>query len=224
MGLIEAAQALRAEVEALRFAPPVAYVYDPLEYAWAPQREYLERYGSGAARGGAAGDEPGALRHGADRGAVRRRRHGARLARHRGAGRPSRARAPEAPGAGLRLPARRGQRAQAVGLGARAVRQPAALLRALFRRQLLPARVHGRRAGATSPPTSCRAPSASACSRPATGRCARASRNCAPRTWSELDASPPIAPRPRCNKAALSLAACRTPARPPRPQTAAGKR
>jgi single-strand selective monofunctional uracil DNA glycosylase len=45
MGLVEAALALRAEVAALEFAPPVAYVYDPLEYAWAPQREYLERYG-----------------------------------------------------------------------------------------------------------------------------------------------------------------------------------
>ncbi|MGH8746648.1 MAG: uracil-DNA glycosylase family protein, partial [Burkholderiales bacterium] len=47
MGLIQAAQALRLEVEALAFAPPVAYVYDPLEYAWAPHRQYLERYGKG---------------------------------------------------------------------------------------------------------------------------------------------------------------------------------
>ncbi len=47
MGLVEAALALRQEVEALAFAPPVAYVYDPLDYAWAAQREYLERYGKG---------------------------------------------------------------------------------------------------------------------------------------------------------------------------------
>ena len=47
MGLVETALALRAEVEALSFAPPVATVYDPLEYAWAPHREYLERYGKG---------------------------------------------------------------------------------------------------------------------------------------------------------------------------------
>ncbi len=47
MGLVGAARALREEVEALGFAPPVAYVYDPLDYAWAPQREYLERYGKG---------------------------------------------------------------------------------------------------------------------------------------------------------------------------------
>ena len=47
MGLVEAALALRQEVEALSFAPPVACVYDPLDYAWAPHREYLERYGKG---------------------------------------------------------------------------------------------------------------------------------------------------------------------------------
>jgi single-strand selective monofunctional uracil DNA glycosylase len=50
MGLVEAALALREEVEALSFAPPVAYVYDPLEYAWAPQRAYLERYGGKSPR------------------------------------------------------------------------------------------------------------------------------------------------------------------------------
>ncbi|MGH8736383.1 MAG: uracil-DNA glycosylase family protein [Burkholderiales bacterium] len=47
MGLVETTLALRQELEALRFAPPVAYVYDPLDYAWAAQREYLERYGKG---------------------------------------------------------------------------------------------------------------------------------------------------------------------------------
>ena len=36
MGLIEAALALREEVEALSFAPPVAYVYDP---SWALHAE-----------------------------------------------------------------------------------------------------------------------------------------------------------------------------------------
>jgi single-strand selective monofunctional uracil DNA glycosylase len=59
MGLIEAAQALRAEVDALEFAPPVAYVYDPLEYAWAPQREYLERYGAGTREVVLLGMNPG---------------------------------------------------------------------------------------------------------------------------------------------------------------------
>lgn len=30
---------------ALRFRPPVALVYNPLQYAWEPHRRYLERYG-----------------------------------------------------------------------------------------------------------------------------------------------------------------------------------
>jgi single-strand selective monofunctional uracil DNA glycosylase len=47
MGLVEIARRLRAEVAGLRFAPPVTHVYNPLEYAWAPHREYLRRYGTG---------------------------------------------------------------------------------------------------------------------------------------------------------------------------------
>ena len=47
MELIEIAHRLRADVTRLEFSPPVAYVYDPLEYAWAPHRAYLERYGNG---------------------------------------------------------------------------------------------------------------------------------------------------------------------------------
>ncbi len=45
--LIEAARALCAEVAALRFGPPVAYAYNPLEYARSAYEEYLERYGGG---------------------------------------------------------------------------------------------------------------------------------------------------------------------------------
>lgn len=47
MELVDIARQLRDEVKGLRFAAPVAYVYDPLEYAWAPHRAYLERYGRG---------------------------------------------------------------------------------------------------------------------------------------------------------------------------------
>jgi single-strand selective monofunctional uracil DNA glycosylase len=36
---------LAAAVGALRFGPPVAHVYNPLEYAWDVHREYLERFG-----------------------------------------------------------------------------------------------------------------------------------------------------------------------------------
>src|ERR1700752_1551878 len=36
---------LRTRVKRLRFGPPVAYVYNPLEYAWPVARAYFERYG-----------------------------------------------------------------------------------------------------------------------------------------------------------------------------------
>ncbi len=45
--LVEIARRLRADVSRLEFGSPVAYVYDPLEYAWAAHRLYLERYGEG---------------------------------------------------------------------------------------------------------------------------------------------------------------------------------
>lgn len=45
--LIEAAARLRDELEALRFAPPVAHVYNPLQYAWEAHAAYLSRYGQG---------------------------------------------------------------------------------------------------------------------------------------------------------------------------------
>src|SRR6185436_7468972 len=47
MDLIENARRLRRAVAALEFGAPVAYVYDPLDYAWEPHRHYLERYGRG---------------------------------------------------------------------------------------------------------------------------------------------------------------------------------
>lgn len=45
MRLVEISRRLAGEVDALRFAPPVAYVYDPLTYARGPHEAYLERYG-----------------------------------------------------------------------------------------------------------------------------------------------------------------------------------
>jgi single-strand selective monofunctional uracil DNA glycosylase len=47
MDLIENARRLHRAVAALEFGAPVAYVYDPLDYAWEPHRKYLERYGGG---------------------------------------------------------------------------------------------------------------------------------------------------------------------------------
>ncbi|MCW5556206.1 MAG: single-stranded DNA-binding protein [Verrucomicrobiae bacterium] len=43
--LIQAAQVLCANVEHLKFSPPVAYVYNPLVYAWRAHETYLRRYG-----------------------------------------------------------------------------------------------------------------------------------------------------------------------------------
>ncbi len=45
--LVGITRRLRDEVDALSFAPPVTHVYNPLRYAWAPHRKYLERYGKG---------------------------------------------------------------------------------------------------------------------------------------------------------------------------------
>lgn len=44
--LLEIADELTAELQGLRFSPPVAYVYNPLEYAREPYRRYLERFGA----------------------------------------------------------------------------------------------------------------------------------------------------------------------------------
>jgi len=47
MELVEIARRLRNEVDQIDFRPPVAYVYNPLHYAWEPHCCYLERYGTG---------------------------------------------------------------------------------------------------------------------------------------------------------------------------------
>ena len=44
-GLVAIAERLRNRTRSLRFAPPVACAYAPLDYAWAPHLRYLERYG-----------------------------------------------------------------------------------------------------------------------------------------------------------------------------------
>ncbi len=44
--LVRISRRLAREVDALTFAPPVAFVYDPLTYARAPHERYLERYGA----------------------------------------------------------------------------------------------------------------------------------------------------------------------------------
>lgn len=44
--LIPATQKLGRELDALRFGAPVAFVYNPLNYAWQPHTEYLKRFAS----------------------------------------------------------------------------------------------------------------------------------------------------------------------------------
>jgi single-strand selective monofunctional uracil DNA glycosylase len=41
---VEIARSLSRDVEPLAFGPPVTHVYNPLAYAWAPHRAYLERF------------------------------------------------------------------------------------------------------------------------------------------------------------------------------------
>lgn len=46
-GPVAVTRALARAAGALRFAPPTAYVYNPLDYAWEAHRTYLERWGEG---------------------------------------------------------------------------------------------------------------------------------------------------------------------------------
>jgi single-strand selective monofunctional uracil DNA glycosylase len=57
--LISAAQTLRENLRPLRFAPPVEYVYQPLDYAWASHETYLRRFGSSRKRVVLVGMNPG---------------------------------------------------------------------------------------------------------------------------------------------------------------------
>src|SRR5512143_3049851 len=47
MKLDRIALRLRSELRDLKFGPPVACVYNPLEYAWPPHADYLRRFGQG---------------------------------------------------------------------------------------------------------------------------------------------------------------------------------
>lgn len=45
--LVAAARQLSREMEALEFTAPVAYTYNPLEYAWAGHEAYIRKFGQG---------------------------------------------------------------------------------------------------------------------------------------------------------------------------------
>ena len=57
--IIAAAEELRVSAGSLRFCSPVAYVYNPLEYAWAAHHAYLRRYAGGRKRVIFLGMNPG---------------------------------------------------------------------------------------------------------------------------------------------------------------------
>jgi single-strand selective monofunctional uracil DNA glycosylase len=57
--LLDAAKHLSAQVNQMRFAMPVAYVYNPLDYAWAPFETYCQRFGAGPKRAVFLGMNPG---------------------------------------------------------------------------------------------------------------------------------------------------------------------
>lgn len=57
--LIDAARLLSQQVDAMRFAPPISHVYNPLDYAWAPHEHYLRRYGDSTKRVIFVGMNPG---------------------------------------------------------------------------------------------------------------------------------------------------------------------
>jgi single-strand selective monofunctional uracil DNA glycosylase len=58
-GLIAAAKRLNSSVRKLKFAAPVAHVYNPLDYAWRAHEIYLRRYGNSAKRVIFLGMNPG---------------------------------------------------------------------------------------------------------------------------------------------------------------------
>lgn len=53
------ARRLRERVSELEFGEPVTHVYNPIDYAWAPHRTYLERYASGPKEAVFVGMNPG---------------------------------------------------------------------------------------------------------------------------------------------------------------------
>ena len=59
MELIASTKRLAEDLRELEFSPPVAYVYRTLDYTWAAQQEYLERYGKGKKRIVFLGMNPG---------------------------------------------------------------------------------------------------------------------------------------------------------------------
>lgn len=59
MSLVRSTQAIVRELQQLQFSPPVACVYNPLDYAWDLHRAWLERFGRGTKEVLLVGMNPG---------------------------------------------------------------------------------------------------------------------------------------------------------------------
>ena len=59
MSLEAAARELSDAIDGMRFAAPVSHVYNPLDYAWAPNAVYLRRFGQGRKKVVFVGMNPG---------------------------------------------------------------------------------------------------------------------------------------------------------------------
>src|SRR5688572_3938013 len=57
--VLDAAVQLRDAVNDLKFNAQIAYVYNPLDYAWAPHEQYVKKFGSGRKRVVFLGMNPG---------------------------------------------------------------------------------------------------------------------------------------------------------------------
>jgi single-strand selective monofunctional uracil DNA glycosylase len=57
--LLAAAKDLSAALAKLRFPAPITHVYDPHDYAWAPYKQYVERFGANTKRVVMLGMNPG---------------------------------------------------------------------------------------------------------------------------------------------------------------------
>ncbi len=141
MTLERIAADLARETSGLRFGPPVAHVYHPLEYAWEPHRRYLRRYGAPPRPIVMLGMNPGPwgmAQTGVPFGEVTAVRD------WMGIEAAVAAVAPQTAGPGVCLHPPGGQRAAAVGLGPEKLRLRRSFFPGFFRGQLLPLDVHGR--------------------------------------------------------------------------------
>ena len=59
MDLIKISKEVRRRLEPLEFGPPVAFVYNPLDYAWDPYQKYLEAYAGDSVETLLVGMNPG---------------------------------------------------------------------------------------------------------------------------------------------------------------------